>query len=149
MNNAAHINKLCEQLFPTIKRIAKVRQSLTKDATEILILSHLVCYCDWGRVKLKQRQRQNTDGFRCELHLLTLRFINNTLQDRTVIIWWRKTQTWNKNPIMIKNCIISQYSKYLYMLNWVKLTKYYLLNYLELQNIHLPEADRITQMWSA
>ena len=26
----------------------------------------------------KERQRQDTDRFRCDLHLLTLRFINNT-----------------------------------------------------------------------
>ena len=39
MKNAAYVNKLCGQLFPIIKRIAKVRQSLTKDVTKILIQS--------------------------------------------------------------------------------------------------------------
>ena len=39
MKNAEHVNKLCRQLYPTSKRIAKVRQSLTKDATKILIQS--------------------------------------------------------------------------------------------------------------
>ena len=34
MKNAAHVSKLCGQLFPTVKRIAKVRQSLTKDVTK-------------------------------------------------------------------------------------------------------------------
>ena len=49
MKNAAHVNKLCGQLFPTLKIIAKVRQSLTKDATKILIQSLVlgrINYCD-------------------------------------------------------------------------------------------------------
>ena len=37
-------------------------------------------------LNLKQRQRQDTDGFRCDPHLLTLRFINNTESDNVVDI---------------------------------------------------------------
>ena len=37
----------------------------------------LLSICELGvGLNLKQRQRQNTDGFRCKLHLLTLRPIN-------------------------------------------------------------------------
>ena len=49
MKNVAHVNKLCGQLFPTVKRIAKVRQSLTKDVTKILIQSLVlgrIGYCN-------------------------------------------------------------------------------------------------------
>ena len=38
------------------------------------------------RLNLKQRQRQDTDGFRCDLHLLTLRFINKHWSDNAVDI---------------------------------------------------------------
>ena len=47
MKNAAHVNKLCGQLFPTVKRIAKVRQSLTKDATKTLIQSLVLGRIDY------------------------------------------------------------------------------------------------------
>ena len=42
----------------------------------------------------KQRQRQNTDEFRCKLHLLTLRLIN-TLYHNTVENKWK--QHWSNN----------------------------------------------------
>ena len=50
MKNAEHVNKLCRQLYPTLKRISKVRQSLTKDTTKILIQSLVLgkidyCHC--------------------------------------------------------------------------------------------------------
>ena len=47
MKNAEHVNKLCRQLYPTLKRIAKVRQSLTKDATKILIQSLVLGRIDY------------------------------------------------------------------------------------------------------
>ena len=49
MKNVEHVDKLCRQLYPTLKRIAKVRQSLTKDVTKILIQSLVlerIDYCN-------------------------------------------------------------------------------------------------------
>ena len=57
MKNAEHVNKLCKQLYPMLKRIAKVRQSLTKETTKILIQSLVlrrIDYCNsllLGRLK--------------------------------------------------------------------------------------------------
>ena len=45
--DAAHVNKLYGQLFPTIKRIAKVHESLTKDVTKILIQSLVLGRIDY------------------------------------------------------------------------------------------------------
>ena len=54
MKNAEHVNKLCRQLYPILKRIAKVRQSLTKEATKILIQSLVlgrIDYCNFNNYK--------------------------------------------------------------------------------------------------
>ena len=50
-------------------------------------------------LNLKQRQRQNTDGFSCKLHLFTLELINtlhdntwyHNFEDKTVEKNWSKT----------------------------------------------------------
>ena len=47
MENVEHVNKLCRQLHPTLKGIAKVRQSLTKDVTKILIQSLVLGRIDY------------------------------------------------------------------------------------------------------
>ena len=64
-------------------------------------------------IEKKSTNLQNTDGFRCEFHLLTLRFINNSLQSRTLVEKLRL----GENPIIIKMHIISQHSRHLYMVN--------------------------------
>ena len=47
MKNAKHVNKLCKHLYPILKRIAKVRHSLTKEATKILIQSLVLGRIDY------------------------------------------------------------------------------------------------------
>ena len=47
MKNPAHINKLHGQLYPTVQRIAKARQSLTKDVTKIIIQSLVLGRTDY------------------------------------------------------------------------------------------------------
>ena len=47
MKNAEHVNKLCKQLYPMLKRIAKVRHSLTKEVTKILIQSLVLGRIDY------------------------------------------------------------------------------------------------------
>ena len=47
LKNAEHVNKLCKQLYPILKRIAKVRHSLTKEATKILIQSLVLGRIDY------------------------------------------------------------------------------------------------------
>ena len=47
LKNAKHVNKLCKQLYPILERIAKVRHSLTKEATKILIQSLVLGRIDY------------------------------------------------------------------------------------------------------
>ena len=47
LKNAEHVNKLCKQLYPILKRIAKVRHSLTKEATKIIIQSLVLGRIDY------------------------------------------------------------------------------------------------------
>ena len=58
----------------------------------------------------KQRQRQNTDGFSCKLHLLTLELIN-TLYYHTVKLEEKHCiKTQKKNPIIIKIHLMTLHS---------------------------------------
>ena len=74
-----------------------------------------MCNLDVG-LNLKQRQRQNTDGFSCKLHLLTLELINtlchntwyHNFEDKTVEKNWSKM--WKKNPIIIKIHLMTLHS---------------------------------------
>ena len=79
--------------------------------------SILQSICDLGvGLNLKQRQRQNTDGFSCKFHLLTLELIytlyHNTwyhnFEDKTAEKNWSKTQ--KKNPIIIKIHLMTLHS---------------------------------------
>ena len=74
------------------------------------------CDLDVG-LNLKQRQRQNTDGFSCKLHLLTLELIStlyhntwyHNFEDNTVEKNWSKTwkKNWRKNSTIIKMHLIT------------------------------------------
>ena len=76
-----------------------------------------MCNLDVG-LNSKQKQRQDTNGFRCNLHLLTLELINTlylNFEDKTVDKNWRKTL--ERNPIIIKMHLMTLHSftfKYLY-----------------------------------
>ena len=81
----------------------------------------LLFTCDLGvGINSKQRQRQNTDGLICKLHLLTLELINtlyhntwyHNFEDRTVEK--NCSNTWKKNPIIIKIHLMPTF-KYLYI----------------------------------
>ena len=83
----------------------------------------------------KQRLRQNTDGFSCKLHLLTLELINtlyhntwyHNFEDKTVEKNWSKTQ--KKNHIIIKIHLMTLHSNiFIFPIKShnlsIKLTKY-------------------------
>ena len=99
---------------------------MPKVSHKSFVLKHFPTYCCiWYTafymqlsvgLSSKQRQRQDTDGFRCKLHLLTLE-LKNTLyhniwyhhfEDKTVEKNWSKTQ--KKNPIIIKIHLMTLHS---------------------------------------
>ena len=73
MKNAKHVNKLCKQLYPILIRIAKVRQSLTKEATKILIQSLVlrrINYCNsllLGTSKYQINKLQQLQNMSCRI----------------------------------------------------------------------------------
>ena len=76
----------------------------------VVTFAILLSICDLGvELNSKQRQRQDTNGFSCKPHLLTLELIttlyHNTLYHNFVREELDKStgeKTWKKNPIIIK-----------------------------------------------
>ena len=75
--------------------------------------SILLSICDLG---VWLNSKQDTDGFSCKLHLLTLELINtlyhnnwyHNFEDKTVEKNWSKTlENWRKNPTIIKMHLIT------------------------------------------
>ena len=76
LKNAEHVNKLCKQLYPILKRIAKVRHSLTKEATKILIQSLVLGRIDYCNSLLLGTSKHQISKFQ-QLQNMSCRIICN------------------------------------------------------------------------
>ena len=113
MKNAEHVNKLCKQLYPILKRIAKVRQSLTKEATKILIQSLVlrrIDYCNsllLGTPKYHINKLQRLQNMSCRV-ICDLRKFDHISSAMADLHWLKVNEhiTFNVTVLMYK-CVIS------------------------------------------
>ena len=119
MKNVEHVNKLCKHLYPVLKRIAKVRQSLTKETTKILIQSLVlgrIDYCNSllpGRSTYHINKLQRLQNMSCRVICDLRKFdhISSAMAD----LHWLKV---NKHiifkvAVLMYKCVISTAPKYL------------------------------------
>ena len=119
MKKAEDVNNLCKQLYRILKRIAKVRQSLTKEATKILIQSLVlrrIDYCNslllgtpkYHINKLQRLQNMSCRGI-CDLRKFD--HISSAMAD----LHWLKVNEHIifKVAVLMYKCVISTAPKYL------------------------------------
>ena len=108
LKNAEHVNKLCKQLYPILKRIAKVRHSLTKEATKILIQSLVlgrIDYCNsllLGTSKHQISKLQRLQNMSCRI-ICNLRKFDHISTYMAELHWLR-----------INECIIFKVAVFMY-----------------------------------
>ena len=119
MKNAEHVNKLCKQLYPILKRIAKVRQSLTKEATKILIQSLVlrrIDYCNsllLGTPKYHINKIQRLQNMSCRV-ICDLRKFDHISSAMADLHWLKVNEhIIFKVPVLVYKCVISTAPKYL------------------------------------
>ena len=119
MKNAEHVNKLFRQLCTTLKRIVKVRQSLTKDATKVLIqllVLGRIDYCNsllLGTPKYHLNKLQQIHNMSCRVicHLRKFNHISSAMAD----LHWLKVNEHIifKVAVFMYKCVTSTAPKYL------------------------------------
>ena len=122
MKNAEHVNKLCKQLYPILKRIAKVKQSLTKEATKILIQSLVlgrIDYCNsllLGIPKYHINRLQRLQNMSCRV-ICGLRKFNHISSAMADLHWLKVNEhIIFKVAVLMYKCVISTAPKYLFNL---------------------------------
>ena len=119
MKNAKHVNKLCKQLYPILKRIAKVRQSLTKEATKILIQSLVlgrIDYCNsllLGTSKYQINKLQRLQNMSCR-SICDLRKFDNISAAMADLHWLKVNECIIfKVAVLMYKCVTSTAPQYL------------------------------------
>ena len=118
MKNAEHVNKLCKQLYPILKRIAKVRQSLTKEATKILIQSLVlgrIDYCNslLGTPKYHINKLQRLQNMCCRV-ICDLRKFDHISSAMADLHWLKVNEhIIFKVAVLMYECVISTAPKYI------------------------------------
>ena len=119
MKNAEHVNKLCKQLYPVLKRTAKVRQSLTKEATKILIQSLVLGRIDYfnslllGTSKYHINKLQRLQNMSCRV-ICDLRKFDHISSAMADLHWLKVNEhIIFKIAVLMYKCVISTAPKYL------------------------------------